>query len=345
MSEKSKIDSLMKNVVVEEELKNKILNQTVRKKRSGRFRVHTVRRVAAAAIVAVVLIGSVSAVAAGVLGRWDEDAAEHFGVNKREQKTLSEKGYAKNLQDDKSETDVLTATDNGITITAKQTLVDDRALHIYFRIKSTKGVKLNVDEQWFQKWEVKGASYNSKVGEMEDLQKNSDYEKGLWIHAGNSNGESNNIIGKTIRVRLKNLMSEDSKDATVTKKILVKGEWNFSWKVTGCNKSITIPLNRTIKQGKNKIHLEKMQLSPLSYKIDYTLVSGDADTLESIFIIWRMKDGTEFSMTEDDNPNGTLINGFGEIRPNGQTEFFDTNLLDVENLKSIVIGDEEFVIE
>ena len=296
-------------------------------------------------MVAVALFGSVSAVAAGVIERWNTDAAEHFDINKDEQRKLSEQGYAKNLQNKKSETDVLTATDNGITITAKQTLVDNHSMRIYFRIKSTKGVKLDIDKQYFQKWELEGGNYDCKFAGMEDLKNNSDYEKGFWIEAGNSKGTPCDMNGKTIHVRLKNLMSENIKDLSDKEKVIVKGEWKLSWKVTGNNKAITIPLNRTIRQGNATIQLEKMQLSPLSYKMDYTVTGKGSKNLSNIVVIYKMKDGTVYNASEDDEEKGTLITGYGVTGPDGQTEVFDTKLLDVENLKSIVIGGEEFPVK
>lgn len=348
MDAKDRIDLIMKDVVVGEELKDKIMKQTVHKKRGKIFAAYPACRVAVAAALAVVVFSVMTPAAAdmvtGIAGKWQKEVAKSLDVEERQQENISKGGYSQDLQAAHTEKDVLTATDNGITITAKQTLVDKYAMYVYLEIKSEKGVKLDKDEQFFRKWDVVGGKFDNKNAGMQELENKNDYVKGYVLHMGNCMGSGSNMIGKKIELHFKDLMSENIKNPNEKEKVVVKGEWNLSWIVKGNNKTITIPMNKTVK-GKDrkmrengyKLYLKQIEVSALSCRLYYK-ESGDARRY--IPIKYKMKDGTKrniygFGSGDTDKETGLDI----------QTDIFDTGILDIDNLYSVIIEGEEFLVE
>lgn len=342
MDAKERIDLIMKDIAVREELKDKIMKQTVLKKKRQFFKTYPICRVAVAAAVAVVLFSAVTSAAAGVVngiaGKWDKEVAKSLDVSSQLQESISQEGYSQNLQTEHLEEDVLTASDNGITITAKQTLADKYGMYAYLEIKSENGVKLDIDKQFFRKWDVIGGKFDSKNAGMEELEKKSDYVKGYILHMGNCYGSGNNMIGRKIELHLKDLMTENVKDPDDKERVLVKGEWDLSWIVKGSNKTITISMDKTVKGKKgHEIYLKQMEVSALSCRLYYKEKGPERPYIQ---ITYKMKDGTKRN-----------IYGFGggdtdeETGMDYNTDIFDTGLLDIDNLYSVIIEGEEFLVK
>ena len=342
MDAKDRIDFILKDVVVTEELKDKIMKQTVQKKKGHFFTTYPFCRAAVAAAIAVVVFSAVTPAAAGVVngiaGKWNKEVAKSLGVSTQQQDSISHGGYSQDLQTQHSEKDVLTATDNGITITAKQTLVDKYGMYAYLEIKSENGVKLDIDKQFFRKWDVIGGKFDNKNAGMEELEKKSDYAKGYVLHMGDCYGSGNNMIGKKIELHFKDLMTENVKDPNDKERVLVKGEWNLSWVVKGNNKSITIPMDKTVKGKKGyEVYLKQIEVSALSCRLYY---KETKDQKTHVQITYKMKDGTKrkiygFGGSDTDKKTGMDF----------QTDIFDNGLLDIDNLYSVIIEGEEFLAE
>lgn len=342
MDEKNKIDSIMKDIVVGEELKDKIMKQTVQKRKRKFFANEPVWRAALAAAAVVVMFCVATPVTADVItniaGKWQKEVASSFDVEEQQQEKLSKEGYSQDLQTAHLENDVLTATDHGITITAKQTLVDKYGMYAFLEIKSENGVRLDTDKQFFRKWDVVGGKFDSKNAGMRELKNENDYVKGYVLHMGNCTGSGNNLIGKKVELHLKDLMTEDVKNPDEKVTTVVKGEWNLSWVVKGNDKTITIPMNKTVKsKDRYKIHLKYMEVSALSCRL-YFKETGYVKT--AIEIQYKMKDGTKkniygFGCSYADQKTGLDF----------QTDIFDTGLLDIDNLYSVIIEGEEFLAD
>lgn len=340
MDAKNRIDSMMKDIVVGEKLKEKIMKQTVQKRKRTIFVHYPVCRLALAVAVVVFFVATPAAanVIIGIAEKWQSEVARSFDVKERQQQNISKGGYSQDLQTAHSEKDVLSATDHGITITVKQTLVDKYGMYAYLEIKSENGVKLDTDSQFFKKWDVVGGKFDTKNAGMRELKNNTDYVKGYVLHMGNCVGSGNNIIGKKIELHFKDLMTEDIKDPEEKEKTIVKGEWNLSWIVKGNDKTITIPMNKTVTgEDGYQIYLKQMEVSALSCRLYYK-ESGDKKPY--IPIKYNMKDGTQKN-----------IYGFGggytdpKTGLDFQTDIFDTGLLDIDNLYSVIIEGEEFFVD
>lgn len=342
MSVRNKMDEMMEPVVVEEELKERIMDRTVRKGRCG-FRIRSVRQGVAAALVFLLVLGSVTAVAAGVTGHWNTNVAEEFSADKELQDKLLKQEYARDLTTDRQPGEILQATDNGVTVTVKQTLTDKYGMYIFLEVEidKKKGIRLdterlNIGPDLMHK--IKGVKYTNYNSGFVNLKNNSPYKKGYELLMVNDNGKECDMRGKEVSLHLKNLLKSDDTHAG-KEKVILKGEWNLKWKVKSNNKTIRIPVNRTVKKGKNTFDVKDIELSPLSGKVTYKR-SGKDERAEYLGITYVMKDGTKYNDPEDDD---SWIDGAGSVTNEGQTFGFGT-VLDIENLKSIIIQGVEIPV-
>lgn len=343
MSVKNKMDEMMEQIVAGEELKERIMNQTVRKEKR-RFRIWSVRQGVAAALALLLVLGSVTAVAAGVTGHWNANVAEEFDVDKEVQDKLLKQEFARDLTTDREQGEILQAKDHGVTITVKQTLTDKYGMYIFLEVEIDKkmGIKLNTDRFSIGpdlNRQIKGVEYRNYSAGFVDLKKKSPYKMGYEFQMVNDDGKECDMRGKEISLHLKNLLQSDDNHAG-KEKVILKGEWNLKWKVKGNNKTIQIPVNQTVKKGKNIFDVKKVELSPLSSKVSYKCVGKEKEAYY-LGITYVMNDGTKYNDPEDDD---SWIDGGGSVTEDGQLFAF-CKVLDIENLKSIIIQGKEIPIQ
>lgn len=343
MSVKNKIDEMMESIVVEEELKERIMDQTVRKGKH-RFHLWNVRQSVAAALALLLVLGSVTAVAAGVTGHWNANVAEEFEADKEVQDKLLKQEFARDLTTDRQKGEILQVKDNGVTVTVKQTLTDKYGMYIFLEVETDKksGIKLDTDRFSFGpdlNRQIKGVEYTSYNAGFMNLKKKSPYRMGYEIYMVNDNGKECDMRGKEISVHLKDLLQ--SNDAHAGKeKVILKGEWNLKWKVKSNNKTIQIPVNQTVKKGKNTFDVKTVELSPLSGRVIYNR-DGRDEKEDYLAVTYVMKDGTKYNDPENED---SWIDGAGSITEEGQLFGF-SKVLDIDNLKSIMIQGKEIPVQ
>lgn len=343
MSVKNKMDEMMESIVVEEELKERIMDRTVRK-RKHRFHIWNVRQSVAAALALLLVLGSVTAVAAGVTGHWNANVAEEFEADKEVQDKLLKQEYARDFTTDRQQGEILQVKDNGVTVTVKQTLTDKYGMYIFLEVEVDKklGIKLNTDRLSIGPHlnsQIKGVEYTNYNAGFVDLKKKSPYRMGYEFYMLNDDGKECDMRGKEISLHLKDLLQSD--DARAGKeKVILKGEWNLRWKVKSNNKTIQIPVNQTVKKGKNTFVVKELEISPLSSKLSYQR-SGRDDSAEHLGVTYIMKDGTKYNDPENED---SWIDGAGSITEEGQLFGF-SKVLDIDNLKSIMIQGKEIPVQ
>lgn len=355
MELKEKIDEVLEHVKVGKELEDCIMKKTVRKE-SGHFRTHMPKkRLAISMCMVILLTSSVFVVAAKFPYVWNETVAKLFQADNNQQNKLVEQGYANVLLKDPventtakenadSKNDLLIAESNGVTVTATQTLADKYGIYVYLNVKANNGVKLNTD-QVFDIWDItvddkEGFFNNMTAGFVPDEESISDSERGYEIWLANTTGEP--MTGKTLNIHLENLLQADKKQGD---HVLVEGIWDFKWDITNSTVSKVVELNDTVVIDDVELSLDNIELSPLSYYINYTS-SGEGTTSENfsgVQVSFIMKDGKVYN-GENAKDEDLITGGPGMIGADRTLRIFD-KVLDLDELAAIKINGKEYKIK
>ena len=297
MSFRKDVDEMMKNVQVDYEMTNNIMNNTVRnsgKKYRG-FR----KKAIVVVTLATLCIGTMAVGVSGFSGAWNNivQLIQHKGIEMDEAQAVnfSKKGYI-----DVADADKVTATNNGIAVSLIQTISDKKAIYLYLKVKS-KDKKLNNGMSFVgAKINIKG--FGNIDGVAGDLNVTSDYEGVFEVRMDvlSEYKEKNlDIDGKDIELTLNCLRQvyKTSADYKVNDDI-AQGEWKINWKGKSNNSSKVIKPNQTIIHHKNKLTVIKMEITPLTVTIDFDYPARKE--YEEIYIPFTvvMKDGTKYKTTE-----------------------------------------------
>lgn len=297
MSFRKDVDEMMKNVQVDYEMTNNIMNNTVRnsgKKYRG-FR----KKAIVVVTLATLCIGTMAVGVSGFSGAWNNivQLIQHKGIEMDEAQAVnfSKKGYI-----DVADADKVTATNSGITVSLIQTISDKKAIYLYLKVKS-EDKKLNNGMSFvWAKINIKG--FGNIDGVAGDLNVTSDYEGVFEVRMDvlSEYKEKNlDIDGKDIELNLNCLRQvyKTSADYKVNDDI-AQGEWKINWKGKSNNSSKVIKPNQTIIHHKNKLTVIKMEITPLTVTIDFDYPARKE--YEEIYIPFTvvMKDGTKYKTTE-----------------------------------------------
>lgn len=193
----------------------------------------------------------------------------------------------------------LTATDNGVTVTAEQTIVDNYCAHIAFKIE---GFPLEEgQEPSFESYEISAngkSDFSSGSSFYDGLIQGNDgkvvYADGspidddafsekyvqedgsleYEITAVNS-AEDGFFINKPIHVELKNLGIAEKAEHTTT----LEGTWSFDWTTEGSNEVKKIALEQEL--GDTGIKLTDVELSPISWCVKYQISTQLQEELQA----------------------------------------------------------------
>lgn len=240
---------------VQSTLETQILNKTERKKvMKKRFPI-----VLAAMIAAL----GVTAAAAAYIIQWNDKLAERFDANEEQQNQLASDSAIASVDQ--------TVTENGLTVTAVQTLGDKNGVYLLFDVKAPEGITLS-DENLFEGTSVEiegienGANYSG--GFMSDTDQdvsspdstNERYYE-IWL----SNADQADWNGKKITVTFSNLQADNGKLDMYTE---LEGKWALSWTLSYTDHAQTFEINQTYDIGGHEVVVKSIELSPLSMTID-----------------------------------------------------------------------------
>lgn len=262
MNEKTVLDILKEEVVIPKEVQEradeafeKILSET---EKSKVFRFHSwpKRRFAAAAAAAVLCLSTVTAGAAYI--RWSRGLEKELAVTK-EQKEQAEKAHLTDFPN-------LTAEDKGITVTAKQSIVDNYYGYLAFKVDGfTRG---KGKEPGFNDLSVrvggKDISYTYGMYDHDEPKVNADgsFEYQIMLYGDEGKGS---LMDKQIDVVFSSLGVVTEK-AGVAEDV-VDGKWAFSWKLTGSDEIYTAKVSE--KLGDSGASVTGAEVSPISVKAVY----------------------------------------------------------------------------
>ncbi len=326
MNFRNDVNKIMKNVQVDEKMTNEILNQTTRRNKAHAF---GKKRVAVVAMAAVLCIGSVAVAANEVTGFWNNIVDRFMQVEEQEKTELIEKGYV-DTGDEKN----VSATAEGITVSLLQTVADKKGMYIYLNVKSDK-IKLE-ENMFFNICYVSLEGKGRIEKRVDGINLISENEGVVELYAGADIDDFGlDIEGKKIEVILSDLQNISMQNDEIDYRTVTNSKWELRWIGKNSGDSKVIPLNNSIVQDNVTIKLKKMEITPLSVKIEYNTSKWDPmegpDWLDIPFTI-VMKDGSIFELPED---------GSGEkgAEQGGSCEVIDfAKVLNIYSIDHVIVG-------
>ena len=125
------------------------------------------------------------------------------------------------------------------------------------------------------------------------------------------------------------------------KQTLVSGKWSFKFQFAFENSSIQLPAGQTVNLDGLEATLDRVELSPLSFLVEYTVPDTRASD-----VVWsnRHFQNVPISLTMKDGSTLDLSNSGGSVRPQGQvivcqrSDIFEA-ILSLDEVASITIAD------
>lgn len=324
-------------------------------------------------VAAAVILGAggVTAGAAAYM-RWSKTASEGMLASEETQKKMEETKLA--VPVNKSD------TQNGVTVTVSQTIVDSYYAHIIFKVEGydagegkqpffeTDTVVVDGYDPWKDPYDEKrhfgsgGDWYNGvtmgedgravrisdgkPLDEIEDYQDNYKLEDGSYEYrlTLTHTADKDYFVGKPIHVELHNLGIAEKADFTNA----IDATWSFDWVLEGSPEKKEYDLNASI--GDTGVTVKHVEISPISLNVTYDFpkkIYNKMDNSSGMLFFpdgVRLKDGTELK---------TIYLGPGTNGYISENEYFiafpvdrilDTDEIDALLVRKGVDGGDRYVI-
>lgn len=225
--------------------------QTKKRKRSLRWQ-------AAAAIMGIMVIGTVSVGAAGFF-LWHPDVAEKFEANEVQQQELEIKKVTVPTPQEAS------CTDNGVTISLEQSLMTEKYMYLYFKITAPEEMKLS-EYTFFRNTELRlngeplDASY---CGGLPDFSEDGTDNVTYWEYFVELQ-EKTDVNGKQMTAHFETMEESDKADVGP---IIAEGKWDVTWTLDYQPSEQVFAINQPIE--KENITVKDVTISPISIEVAY----------------------------------------------------------------------------
>ena len=273
-------------------------------------------------VAAAVMLGAggVTAGAAAYM-RWSKTASEGMQASEETQKKMEETKFT--VPVNKSD------TQNGVTVTVSQTIVDSYYAHVIFKVEGydagegkqpffeTDTVVVDGYDPWKDPYDEKrhfgsgGDWYNGvtmgedgkavrisdgkPLDEIEDYQDNYKLEDGSYEYrlTLTHTADKDYFMGKPIHLELHNLGTAEKEDLTN----VIDATWSFDWVLEGSPEKKEYDLNAPI--GDTGVTVKHAEISPISLNVTYDFPKKIYDKMDnsSGMLFFpdgvRLKDGTE----------------------------------------------------
>lgn len=319
---------------------------------------------AAAAMLLMMLTG------AAVFTRWSKSAQNRYNPSEDVKNQAQDSGLSVMLEETKNaenSKEVLSVTDQGVTITAVQTIVDNYQAEIIFRVEGFElsegqipsvwpnitidgqpdfysmqnggfyhGTTVNKDGEWVyistgEPVQFRDDEYQSAILDFVADDGSLEYTHHITFDEADGRWLNKEIV---VTFRSINVQSDKAgKDIP-----LVKGKWELRWTLTGTEDSVTVTPNAEI--GNSGVILLEAVIGQKTVKARYQL-SEDwegwdelVEMPQSVLGV-RMKDGSEYRC-------GSGTGGFEDREKMVYFTLFDIydGILDISQVESLMFRDE-----
>lgn len=345
MNFRKDVNEIMKNVQVDYEMTDEILNNTTRRSKRKGF---GMKKIVAVAMAAVLCIGTMVVGVGAVTGVWNNIVEKIDGrnieVDEQQQIKLIDNGYVYTTDEDE-----VMASSKGISVSLIQTVADKKGIYVYLKVKSEKIKLTETMKFWDIRIKLEG------VGEIQQqmnmITPISDYEGIMEIYGGIDEYKEEGTLefeNKKLEVILtdledlstaKNIINEYGYVEEKVDKI-VKSQWKLSWIGKGNTDSKKIQVSETMNVNGNKTKINSLEITPLSvyFKFDYFEFKDDNYFFEIPFTI-IMKDGTKYEYEHDNTGFKDIFQGVT------QTYIRITNPIDINDIDYIEVCGTRYYVE
>ena len=324
---KAEMQQSMDALHFSKEDKNAMVYDLIAQMNEKTVRRHSSRKLMLVALAAVMLLATLTG--AAVFTRWSTTAQIRYNPSQDIKEQAEKSGLSVMLEEtkeDENPNEVLSVTDQGITITAVQSIVDKYQAEITFRIE---GFEVPEDE-YPAVWPTVSIDGNQRFGGGQTgaiFDGTTRNEKGEWVYASTGepvksrNDEFQSVIldpvaddgsieythyiyfaetdgqyfGKEIVFTFNSIDFQSHQKAGMPVP-QVEGNWELKWILTGTSDSITVTPNKKI--GDSEVVLLDAEIGQKTirarYKVDdYWEGWNELVTLPQAVYGVRMKDGSE----------------------------------------------------
>lgn len=209
-------------------------------------------------LVAAIAVLCISAVAVYTI-QWNRKLAEKFGAGEPQQTQLVSEGAVGDVQQ--------AVTENGLTVTAVQTLGDRNSVYLLLAVKAPEGIPLS-DTNLFANTTVSiagsGSVLNYSGGFLSEFDptaspnqaENERYYE-LWLN--NSNHQD--WQGKQLTLSFTDLQADGGNLDMYT---ISEGTWTLSWALSYTDQVQRFAVNKTYDVNGREVLAQSLELSPLS---------------------------------------------------------------------------------
>ncbi len=332
-----------------DETLNRIRGQAANGQESGKKKIYRLqggrrKSVIAAILAAALIVGTATVGIAAYIASMSAGLKDSLNVSdEQEQQLMAEGDLVQDLQgsdsargDGTEEEDGLNATsvtDQGVTITANQTIMDNNGIWIAFAIE---GFTYDTDTSPFIR-DIDFSIENAQVSSM-----NGSYytEEGLeYIMVLGVEDNDASLVGKRITVTFSGLgEAVEDKEKGWDEEVTVDGTWELSWILSGTGQSREVELNAEL--GDTGAVVQDVEISPTSIKIHYifpraeseiqTAGGNTAHTLEELpaFSGVVLKDGTVYIRIVNGGSEGYEPDGMTYVSTKRFSGVFDPEAID-----------------
>lgn len=323
-----------------------------------KFKKKYISFIAAAAIVA--LLGTV---ALGEAFGWNIAMLEYFRLTPDQTEIL----------DSATAFPQATATDNGVTITVRQTLADSHGLYVLYDIEAPEGFEFTDDIQFGASAfdpdsEALDGAYHSSAWTSQTLYQSGNRRTAMLCY--NTDGSLKSGQLKFVAKHLGYINRDYAwpeepataetnytreKDPVVRRITpdflpLIEGRWELCWDFEYENVAETIEVNKPVHfDNGEELTLKKIELSPISIWVEleqYT-ASTITDSFNPPKPVITLRDGTTVKLTYRNGGYGGSYSAFID-RPGGiytSPWNFEDGVIDTASVASITVGDLTVKIE
>ena len=275
----------------QEEKTAMVRNLTLQMKQTQPRR-HGGRKLMAVALAAA--MGLVTLTGAAVFTRWSTTAQTRYNPSQDVKEQAEKSGLSVMLEETKENpNEVLSVTDQGITITAVQTIVDNFHAEIIFRIEGFDLPENKEPSVWpIVTIDGKQDFYVSQSGWFFEGTTDGSLEYTHYISFQETDGR---YMGKEIAVTFHSIDFQSDQKAGMPEP-QVEGNWELKWTLTGTSDSITITPNAKI--GDSEVILLDAEIGQKSIRARYQVDDywegwDELVELPQAVCGVRMKDGSE----------------------------------------------------
>ena len=235
------------------------------------------------------------------------------------------------------------SSDQGVTLNISQTIGDTSRFYVVFTAKNVpkttrelgfKGKKLQVGGKNGYSYTMDGpkqAAVNGKTVKYTML-----------VSGINKDGESVNINGKTVQLKLSDIGYRNQKGKFVT---VAKGNWKLKWKFTTKAETKKITVNKNIKVMDSKCRWKDIEITPLSLTVhSYVTKQGREHFSEAEWQKYEKSQRVTVTFTDGSKIDSRFLDDVNESWGDKKHLGFKTlgfkNMVNIKDVSSVTYGNQ-----